>query len=300
MMVTRIGDLGRNQQLTGTFLATQARVRADEQAVASGKAVNSYSQIGSTTGQLLRAEDARQVRGGFIEQNERLAVRMQVTDAALGSVIEVAERARAMLVQRQNGAAGSSVAVDVEAAQMLGEIAGQLNETHDGAYLFAGSRTDTPPVVLPTPPITTVDPSLYYQGDEVRASSRIDVGQELEHGVLASAAPFAELIGALGLAAEGHAANDHDQLADALDQLNQAFDGLVELRATLGVNTARVEATTEAHRSGLHYLDETISSIVNTDLAETMTRLSQDQASLEAAYLVTGRLNSLSLADYLR
>jgi hypothetical protein len=31
-----------------------------------------------------------------------------------------------------------------------------------------------------------------------------------------------------------------------------------------------------------------------------MTRLAQDQANLEAAYLTTSRLSQLSLADYLR
>ena len=45
---------------------------------------------------------------------------------------------------------------------------------------------------------------------------------------------------------------------------------------------------------------EIVSRIEDTDLPTALTRLASDQASLEATDLVTGRLTSLSLADYLR
>lgn len=299
-MVARVGDYGQNQRLTGTLLATQARARADQQAVASGKAASSYGQLGGVAGQLLRAEDAREGKATFVTHNERLAQRLQVADAALGEVVAIAERAKAMLVQRLNGATGAAVPVDTEAATMLEGIAAQLNAAYDGDYLFAGSRTDIRPVMLPGTPVTTADPALYYQGDEVLSSARIDHGQDLEHGVLASAPPFAQLIAALGTAGQAHAAGDGPGLQAALTQLETAFTGLVDMRAGLGVKAGQLEATTEAHRAGLQYLDQTISDIADVDLAQVMTRLAQDQASLEAAYVVTSKLNGLSLADYLR
>jgi len=299
-MLTRTGDLGQSQRLTATLLATRTRTRADEQAVASGKAATSYAAIPAGAGRLLRAEDARRLQSTFIEQNEQLSLRLRTTDQVLGGVIAVAERARGLLVQRLNGATGASVPLAAEAAAMLAEVAGQLNTTHAGEYLFAGSRSDSPPVTLPPTPITTADPALYYAGDGLRATARIDVGDELEHGLAASEPPFAELIAALGLAAQADGTQDRAGLEAALDQIGDALDGLVGLRAGLGVGAARLERVTETQRSTVLYLYETISGIEDTDLAEVMTRLAQDQASLEAAFLVTGRLAALSLADYLR
>ncbi len=63
---------------------------------------------------------------------------------------------------------------------------------------------------------------------------------------------------------------------------------------------ARLEATNDLHQSALVYLNERISDIVAVDIADVMARLASDQASLEATYLITGRLNGMSLADYLR
>lgn len=299
-MVTRIGDLGRGQRLQAALLQTQARVKADEQAVASGKAAASYAGIGDASGLLLRAEDARRAKAAFVEHNERLELRLRTADAALASVVGVAERARALVVQRLDGATGRDVALDVEAEAMLAEVVGALNTTHGGDYLFAGSRTGTAPVALPGTPVTVADPSLWYQGDDVRPAARVDTGTELEHGILASDPPFAELIGALGAAAEAHRADDHASLSLALDRLGSALEGLIGVRATLGVNSARLESVTEAQRSGLAYLDETVSGIEDTDLPEVIARLARDRAGLEATYLVTGRLQGLSLADYLR
>lgn len=299
-MLTRIGDLGQNRRLTTTMLELQSRSRVDQQAVASGKAATSYAQIADRAGVLVRANDSRQIKAAFVERNEQLVARMQAADSALDGLVSIAERARNLLVQRLDGATGREVPLAAETEAMLAEVASKLNATFDGSYLFGGSRSGTPPVELPTPPITSADPTLYYQGDEVRASSRIEEGAVLEHGVLASEAPFAHLIAALGLAGSAHAADDQAGLEAALSQVGEALSGIVDVRSRHAVATARVETVAESQQSTILYLDEVIASIEDTDLPEVMARLSRDQANLEAAYLVMGRLNSLSLTDYLR
>lgn len=299
-MLTRVGDQAQHARLAGTMLSVQARTRADAQAIASGKAAATYREVADRTGALLRAEDARELRGSFARQNDQLLQKLQVMDSALGSIVGLAEQARTKVVQRLNGATGSAVPLDSEMDALLDQVAHQLNATYGGQYLFAGSASDTPAVELPPTPVTINDASLFYRGDTLRASTRIDVGQELQYGVLAGDPPFAALIAGLGTAAQAHAAGDQAGLSAALDQITAALDGVIEQRSVLGVGMAQVEATTEAHRSGLLYLDAAISDIVAVDLAEVTARLANDQASLEAAYLVTGRLSSLSLADYLR
>jgi len=134
----------------------------------------------------------------------------------------------------------------------------------------------------------------------VRLSVRADLGVELDYGVTADAAPFAQLIGALGQARAAHLADDRLGIATAAAAVEAALGGVAGLRAGVGITAERLESVTEGQRSAVLYLDEVTSSIEDVDLAAVLTRIASDQAGLEAAYTVTGRLASLSLADYLR
>ena len=199
-----------------------------------------------------------------------------------------------------DAATGSAVPLDSEIDAALDQIAAQLNLKIDGRYVFAGSRTDTAPVALPSPPPTTSDPGLYYQGDAVLVTARVAPDVELSHGVTAADDGFATLISALGQAKAAHAAQDQAGLESALTDLSAAIDGIADLRGAMGAASARLEAITESQRSTELYLDETINRIEATDMPTALARLAEDQASLEAAFVTVSRLSNLSLADYLR
>lgn len=299
-MTMRIGDLAQSQRQTASLTAIQTRLREAQVAVSSGKAATRFNQIADRAGELVRIKDASALKATLALQNERLGQRLQAMDGALGSVADVVVRARTALVQRLDGGMGSDVPLDILADTMLAELESALNARQDGQYLFAGSRSDVAPVELPAPPLTVADPTLYYRGDSVRLTARADQGFELTYGVTADAAAFAELIAALGQARAAHLADDRAGLTAAMAGLDSALDGVTGLRAGVGTVAERVEAVTESHRTAILYLDEIAAGIEDTDLATVLTRIAADQASLEAGYSITGKLASLSLADYLR
>ncbi|MGD9508999.1 MAG: flagellin [Geminicoccaceae bacterium] len=299
-MTLRIGDFARSQRLIATMGGIQARLADDQAAASSGKEAASYDRIADRAGELLRLRDASAVRSALADRNERLGQELQLMDGALGTVVDIAARARVTMLQRRDGGLGGEVALDGEVDSLLAQLEDALNTQFDGRYLFGGTRTDTAPVSLPATPAITADPSLYYRGDQVRLSARADIGVELVYGVTADAAPFADLIAALGQARAAHLADDRAGLAAAAAGLEGALDGLTELRARLGVSAARLETIADGQRSTVLYLDEVASSIEDVDLAATLTRIANDQAGLEATYMVTARLASLSLANYLR
>jgi flagellar hook-associated protein 3 FlgL len=299
-MLTRIGDRAQASQLTSTLLATQSRMRDTQNSVATGKAAAHYDAISDQANLLLRTKDSRQLTATYQEQNEQLGDRLRVMDGALGSMLDIVERARTLLVQRLDGSVGSSVPLDAEAEGMLEAVAAQLNTRFDGQYLFAGSRSDQPAVQLPATPITAADPTLYYQGDDVELTVRADAEVEIAYGVTAAEPGFASLIAGLGQALTAHAANDRAGLQAAAAQLDTALSEITTLRSELGAKTARLEAINEGHGASLVYLDEIVSRIEDTDLPAALTSLAQDRANLEATYMITGQLAGLSLADYLR
>ena len=299
-MVGRVGDAAQSYRVNATLQQMQGRLRDIQTSIATGKVADRYADMPAGTSVLLRSQGERAQINAFIGQNEHLLDRLQAADGSLGAIGDIAERMRSLVINRLDAATGASVPLDTEVESALEEIQARLNLQIDGRYVFAGSRTHTAPVALPWPPITSSDSSIYYRGDEVPTRSRIAPGVELDHSLTAAEGPFAQLISALGQAREAHLAADNVGLESALTDLAAAIEGIADLRGDNGAKAARLEAMTETHRSTVLYLDETIDRLETTDLPTAMSKLAEEQANLEAAYMTVSRLSSLSLADFLR
>jgi flagellar hook-associated protein 3 FlgL len=299
-MLSRIGDIAQSDRLMVALRSTSTRLREGQIAVSTGKAATSFDQISGDASLLLRTKDQRAAAQNFVQQNEQVADRLATMDGALANLGDIAERLRALLTHRLDAASGNLVPLDREAESFIDEVAAQLNIRLDERYLFAGSRIDQPPVAIPASIPAAADPALYYQGDEVVTTVRADRDIEISYGVTAADPAFADLIAAIGLARQAHLANDRAGLEAAFNLTDLALGEVAELRGEIGATGARIEAIAESQRSTILYLDDIVSRIEDVDIPMTMTRIANDQASLEAAYLTTGRLSQLSLADYLR
>jgi flagellar hook-associated protein 3 FlgL len=299
-MLGRTGDVAHNNRINGFIQGTQNRMREAQVEVATGKRAQVYSELGSETGILLQAREGQRRADAFVFSNTATADRLRMMDGALGNVVDIADRMRTLLVQRLDPSIGLSLPLGAEIDTMLEQIAAQLNTKLGDRYLFAGSRTDTAPVELPGTIAgpADLDPALIYKGDQVRLAARAAEDVEVTYGVLAS--DVFDVMTVLAAAKEAHVANDTDGLKVAMDALGASFSELADLRGELGSRTARVEAITETHRANSAYLGETVSRIEDADLPSAIAQMAKDQMAIEAAYITISRLNSLSLADYLR
>jgi flagellar hook-associated protein 3 FlgL len=299
-MTTRVGDFAQNYRLNDNVQMMRTRLASHQVDVATGKSPRNYADIASEASLLINSKEQREITGNFIVQNQQVIDRMTAMEGSLGSISDLAERFRNVILQAVDDSSGSSVPLEAEADSMREELASLLNRQMDGRYLFSGSRTDQQPVVLPATTITTIDPTLYYEGDEIVLSLRADADVEIDYGITADETAFARLFGALGSATEAHNNLDKAGLEASLQQVTEAIDEIADLRGRLGSRAARTEAVTEGQRASMNYLDETISRIEDTNLPETITAIANDQANLEATYATITRINQLSLADYLR
>ena len=299
-MLGRTGDVAQSNRLTGYIQGTQGRMREAQLAIATGKRAQTYSGIGSDTGILLQAREGQKRADAFAASNTTTVERLRTMDGALGNIVDIADRMRTLLVQRSDPSIGKSLALGPEVDTMLQEIASQLNVRLGDRYLFAGSRTDTPPVALPANVAgpADLDPDLIYQGDDIRLTARAAENVEVGYGILAT--DVFDIMNVLATAKAAHVADDDAGLRAASDALGEALSSLIDLRGELGARTARVDAISDTHRANSAYLAETVSRIEDTDLPTAIARMAQDQMAIEAAYLTISRLNSLSLADYLR
>ena len=183
---------------------------------------------------------------------------------------------------------------------MIQQVQGQLNIRLDDRYLFAGSRTDTPPVAIPDPLPAGLTAADYYRGDDRLLTVRADVDIEFGYGVTAADPAFEKLFGALATARQAELDDDRVGFGVAIDAAGDAISMLVRTRSNMNTNSSRLEAIKDGQEGGLVYLDDLVGRIEDTDPAEAMSRLASDSAMLEASYLAISRINNLSLADYLR
>ena len=291
-MAARIGDLAQSQRLHGEPAGDPgpaARRRRWRRPPARPRPATTRSP--TRPAQLVRAKDARELKATFVDQNERLTGRLQVMDAALASIVDIADRARTMLVQRLDGNLGDAVPLDARGRRDAGGDRGGAEHAarrpipvrrqpdRRGAGGAAGDadhhrRPDASTIGATTSSL----------------SARADPGLEIGYGVTADEPAFAELIAALGQARAAHLADDRRRPRRRPWPRSAALDRLTDLRAGLG----------DAGRAagGDHRGPSLGDPLSRRDRLghrgcrprDVLTRIASDQASLEAAYTVTGRL----------
>lgn len=300
-MLERIGDLAQSQRITDTLLQAQTRSRELQAQLGSGKFASAFADIAPDAERLLAAKSSLGAAGAYIKNNDLVNARLSVMESSIEQIFDLGTRARTLLVQRLSDGAGVPGVIEPEAQLMLEQAVAALNVDLDGRHLFAGSRTDTPPVVL--------DPAFvnfgnaddtYYQGDDVELTARADDDIAFTYGMTADREGFQELIGGLRTVIESDAIDDEAQLENALDLIDGAMAKIADYRGELGASQARLDDINEIHRDAELFLQQTISEVEDVDITEAVTRLTQQQIVIESAMATIGRLSQLSLADFLR
>lgn len=299
-MVSRIGDSTQHALLMNALRELRGRVQEGQIAAATGRAARRLADIPDEAALGLSLDHELRLLGTRVKENRHVLGRMRVAEGAMAAVSDIAERARNLLVQRLDAASGDSVPLVGEIDAMLAEIENHLNLRFDDRFLFAGSRTDTPPVSIPDPPPTSADASSYYAGDGIGPRVRADDGTEIVYLPTADDDAFAGLIGALGGARAAHLDGDRAALEAALDQLGDAIRDLADLRGDYGARAARLETIVQVQESSRLYFEELVEEMHGADVPEVMAQLARDRTALEASFLSVARLGQLSLVEFLR
>lgn len=88
--------------------------------------------------------------------------------------------------------------------------------------------------------------------------------------------------------------------AQALQDIDAAFSGVVQARTNIGGRLNALESQYEDNESVIVATQTTISTLRDTDLAEAISQLTLEQTTLDAAQAVFARITSSSLFNFLR
>lgn len=167
---------------------------------------------------------------------------------------------------------------------------------------------------------TVTASSSYYQGESASKSHRVDENRTVDVDILATDPAFEKAIRAMGIIAqgdwgtEGGLDQNRSRVTEALYLLNSSLDSSTEgvppygtelesdiesVHFELGFNQYLVDQAITSQKNTINRLNEWIDDAENVDQMEAITKLLDEQRSLEASYQAMSRVFSMNLADYL-
>jgi flagellar hook-associated protein 3 FlgL len=303
--MTRVADFAQHQRNLANILNAQNRIYAGQLQISSGRKALQYSGIARDANRLVNAEMAHARTNQFIANNDKIDGRLGTMETNVSQMFDVMSSFKALLINALNANNAADLALPTQGQAMLNQITALLNVEEDGRYLFAGARTDTPPVdqtALPagyTIPTSDGDAGGFYTGDNTLFSVRADESFDLQYGINAGEAGFERTIRALHLTITG-TPNDRATMEHALAVTSQAIDDLADVRTRIGVTRATLSRVNQMHEDFLLFSEKTISDIENVDITKAITNMTADQVVVEASFLTISRLAQLTLTNFLR
>lgn len=298
----RVSNFAQHTLMLNNILDSQRRVAEAQIQASTGKTSQTYAGLAQQTTRLLDLEGSLFQTEQYVKNNNGAISRLERMDTALSGMFDEASRVRALLVQKLSDSTGDAGALSTEAGHILDSVAGLLNTSEDGRFLFAGTITNVPPVVTPVPdPPTFGTPSAnYYRGDSVELSTRAADGLIIDTGMAGDRMGFRRLIGGLKGTIQGDITGSTSLLNDSLALIDQAITDLADFRNEVGSRLSALSEANSRHQDFELYLENQISDIENADVTQVMTRLSSEQVILEASFMTIARLTSVTLAQFLR
>jgi flagellar hook-associated protein 3 FlgL len=315
--MTRISTLGQNQFILRQTLQTQERLLSLQRQMSTGERSEDFKGLRGDSTVLISAQARKAATEQLLANNVQTKTKLDLRERAVREIVEIAKNIKSEFLSAE-GIENSSQLV-IQAQIGLQQVVSILNSRdQNGNFIFAGSRTDTAPVTsVPSgapPPAFT----LTFNNDTIVEQANVDENLTISVGVLAATNPttptgsFQPLIDILNFFAAGvfppplpaeplpAATAPTVTAAQALTLIDQAFDTVNALDASLGISQQLVDEANERLQADIDLTDEFITSLKDVDVAEVFTQLSQEQFALEASFQITGRRSDLSLIQFLR
>jgi len=291
------------------LMQNQSRLFATQQQINTGKKTTEFRGVTREAQTLLGAKSLKSRTEGYISTANQTNRKLNTNEVYLEGMRTAADN----LKQNLTEALGQENAAAVK--ELLGQAAtmvlGALNANHDGAYIFAGSRSDTRPVAADTLDdlLAAPDAASLFLNDTMAAKSRVGDNVEITYGLLASEVGH-DLLASIKALADFNAGPD-GPLEGRITPVQRAFleaemANLVaateKLQASIsenGLRQSRLETIEQDLVKNRDFLEVFVSDIEDVDLAEAVTRINNDQLALEASYRIIGQLGRLSILNFL-
>jgi flagellar hook-associated protein 3 FlgL len=270
--------------------------------IASGKEITRPSDDPFNTSRALHRRESLEATQQFKRNVDDARSWQEISEQAMGTITQSAERAKALLVQ-----AGSDTldqagrdSVKAEIDQLIEGMKQEANASVGGRYVFGGTKTDVPPYQAGANDAYqgNTDPIVRALGPGVSLPINVTGESFLGNG---QASGDGKLLNVLRDISDHLAAGDTASLRGTdLTRLDGNLDQVLGVRAGNGALSNRLEAA----GGRLDQIEETttgqLSEIEDADIAKTMIDFNSQSAAYQAALKAGASIIQPSLMDFLR
>jgi flagellar hook-associated protein 3 FlgL len=234
---------------------------------------------------------------------------MTVTDTTLGSIGDLAQTARELVVQGATDTLPqtSRNAIADQIDHIVAGMKQEANSTYDGRYVLAGSRTNTRPydsTLQVTDPSAT--PNDAYSGDaasqlrEIGPSVTLAVNVRGDEVLGGTPGATGNMLNVLRDIATHLRSGDTVALGTTdLKAISDQIDNALSVQSRVGAGMNRLETAS----SRLAEIEESTTSMLSNtedaDMAQTLVNFSTQQAVYQSALNAGARIVQTSLLDFL-
>ncbi|MEM6609249.1 MAG: flagellin [Pseudomonadota bacterium] len=334
-MTQPIGDLAQFFATRTRVSQAQAELQRTTGEVSSGIKDDIGASLKGDFSRLAAVERGLRLTESYVEganlANSYFAGMQSALERAQSEVVELGPR---LIAASGTGQTAQLTTTAIAAEDGFGQVVAALNAQIGGRSAFAGIATNvialTPAddiladletallgVVDAATMITIVDSyftdpgggyeTTAYQGSATpRTGFTIGEGDVAESQITALDPAIRRTLSGLAMASllsRGVGPFDAEGISElgrqAGEWMQEGYDATTDLRSGLGVVEARVENALTRHRATQTALGIDRTNMVNTDPFEAAIELQAAETQLETLFLMTARLQRLTLAEYL-
>ena len=302
-MSNRIATPYMFAQGVDVMLKKQVQISQTELQLANGNRILRPSDDAAASVKLLDLKESKARIDQFQRNAEAASARLNQEDVALTGIGNLLQRVRELTVQGNNGTLSKAdrAAIGNEIRQQMENFL-QLANTRDanGEYLFAGYRSDTPPLAHDGVG------GFSYQGDQGQRVLKIGDARQVATGdpgsifmdIPAGAGGTTDIGAILYRVASAFEAGNTDP--NALGDIDQAIDRISLTRSSVGARLNAIDEQKTANEAFGVAVEQVRSNLEDLDYAKAVSRFNQQLAALQASQQSFMKIQDLNLFNFLR
>ncbi len=302
MVSSRVASLTNHNTLMGNFNRVQQDLATLQRQISSGRKAQAFNELEGKVERTTSLENKLKNITQYESSNALALARVNTMITAADSIQNIANEMQEVIVLSRSATEAQYPLFRQQMDNLVEQVASLLNTNISGRYLFAGGKTEQPPVEIPVPNtgiIGTPDAG-YYQGDSHVHTVRSSENLVVEYGVKADHIAFQTLFAAAKQAIDGFNKGDPNILGDALDLMNTANEEVNAVRASINNNIILLNDTNDLHRITGAFVNGAYGEEISTDVVAASTEVALNESVLQASFSAFARISSLSLTDFLR
>jgi flagellar hook-associated protein 3 FlgL len=272
-----------------------------EQQLASGQMITNPSDNPTAMGNVMNMSAQMEQLQQLSSNNATATSITQQSYTALSSMKDISVSASELATEGSSGTTSpsSNAAYATQVNQLIEQALQTANTQYNGAYLFGGTQTSTPPFTGSRDANGNVS-GVGYNG--TASGAVIPTGQGSQVSPYTSGTTnqgMADLINNLVTLRDALTNNDTTTAASVQTNLQTNEDNLLDAVSGVGAVQSGLEADETQNQATFTSLQTLVSKATSTDVATATVQLSQAQTSYQAALESSAKIMQTSLLNYL-